>query len=379
MSQTVRLLLENGADVTMNEGAALMAAVTKGHNEVGLQPVPVFDGLTGGTDTVRRAQRGDTETGRALPGSGFLAQPLLLSTFSPAAATQLGFIPYNEVVRLLLENGANDDINAGAALTAACRLRYNNTDMVRLLLENEADVKLNPDAALTAAFASGCIETVKLLLERGVDLRVVNPGAALTIASRNGDCESLHFLLENGVDVNLPAQNLGDHALAAALKENHIDTVRLLLENGVDVDKNAGAALTAACGSWHCNIEIVQLLLKAGATVNINSGAACASRSGNTEMIVGLLLKSGANVNSVNTDSTYGTALAAACEVGRLEIVRLLLANGADVRLNGGTAVTAACGAWNANLGPLKRGADSLNPALELAYTVLLNSIRQGV
>jgi hypothetical protein len=39
--------------------------------QIGLQPVPVFDGLTGGTDgtePVRRGLRGDTETGRVRDG-----------------------------------------------------------------------------------------------------------------------------------------------------------------------------------------------------------------------------------------------------------------------------------------------------------------------
>ncbi|KAI1266477.1 hypothetical protein F5Y18DRAFT_359147 [Xylariaceae sp. FL1019] len=112
-------------------------------------------------------------------------------------------------------------------------------------------------------------------------------------------------------------------------------TVRLLLEI-FHADPNAtgkeyGNALTAA--AYDGTIDIVKMLLDAGANVNSPDGYALqAAAAQGHYVVVEELLRRHADVDALTTreDFTAGTALQAACEASRVDIVRLLLEHGAD-------------------------------------------------
>lgn len=98
---------------------------------------------------------------------------------------------------------------------------------------------------LLAASASGCLITITLFLDRGVDVNSedANGDNALHRASRNGHLPIVQMLLERGALVNAInyARNAsGRHqyrtALHGALDGDHIDIVKLLLEKGADAN-----------------------------------------------------------------------------------------------------------------------------------------------
>ena len=87
-------------------------------------------------------------------------------------------------------------------------------------------------------------------------------GTALTSAAGQGHTETVKALIELGVDVNADD---GSGLMAAAL-EGRTETVKALIEAGADVnakDMNGDTALTWAAGPGHT--EIVEILRQAGA------------------------------------------------------------------------------------------------------------------
>lgn len=101
--------------------------------------------------------------------------------------------------------------------------------------------------------------------------------------------------------------------------------------------KREGTALTEAC--YLGEMSIVQLLLDKGADVNCADGWALqtAAAEGH-DTIIEELLRRGADINACTTNENFpaGTALQAACEAGKLEIVELLLKHNANPDLGAG-------------------------------------------
>lgn len=183
---------------------------------------------------------------------------------------------HREIVRLLLENGADVNARGGRHGTA---LRYASScghrDIVLLLLENGADVNAQDythGTALYSASYNGHRETVRLLIENGANVNAqdVRHSTPLQAASCSGHYETVRLLLEEGADVNARSGKFYT-ALQAASFSGHRETVRLLLEKGADVNARGGrfdTALQAAKRPIWGNKEIVRLLLENGATMD---------------------------------------------------------------------------------------------------------------
>ena len=136
------------------------------------------------------------------------------------------------------------------------------------------------------------------------------------------------------------AQN-GDSArkdglqLISAAEKGDIETVKSLLKKGVYIhsqDKDGRCALVAA--AYNNRLEIVDLLIAAGADVNmkdntLQSAYLISTSDGFTELLK-KTLHAGADVHS--TDSYNGTGLIRAADRGHVEIIRELLKT--DIRLN---------------------------------------------
>ena len=167
------------------------------------------------------------------------------------------------------------------------------------------------------------------------------------------------------------------YSLLIALKEREESIVRLLLDRGANINTvwgEFGTALTMA--AYGREMDLVRLLLDRGADVNMVGGkfgtalAAAAYTYTSAETSVGraarvatrrvektlvrLLLDEGADINIVG--GTFGTALAAAAHGGWLDMVSLLLDRGADVNIVGGEYGTALAAAALAPVSPLCEG-----------------------
>ncbi|KAJ3293897.1 hypothetical protein HK104_004126 [Borealophlyctis nickersoniae] len=199
-------------------------------------------------------------------------------------ATKSGHV---EVVRLLLEFGADVHAGGDAALRAASPRGHH--EVVRLLLENGANVHAKDDSALRGASQRGHFEVVRLLLEHGANVHAKND-CALRQASQNGHLKVVRPLLENGANVHAK----DDSALCQASLKGHLKVVRSLLENGANVHAADDSALRGASQNGH--LEVVRLLLENGANVHAKDDSALCMASHNGHLdVVRLLLENGAD------------------------------------------------------------------------------------
>ncbi|KAJ7291257.1 ankyrin repeat-containing domain protein [Mycena rebaudengoi] len=235
-----------------------------------------------------------------------------------------------EVVQYLLDGGVSPDSGQILDDSPLCAASfYGHRHITELLLEAGANINVDGGlacSALEAASDGGHIDIVHLLLEKGGDIQAGHNGA-LRKASGGGHANVLQVLFEKGANVD--AGHGEDNPLKAASQNGHIDIVHLLFENGADVHIGNDSALRAASESGHT--EVVQVLLRKGANTNVTSGngeSLLITMSTKSYIhprhvdIVRLLLENGADVNAGNNG-----ALQAASKRGYTEIVQLLLKN----------------------------------------------------
>lgn len=105
------------------------------------------------------------------------------------------------------------------------------------LLDQGADVNWisrNSATLVMVAAASGQIDLVRLLLQRGAVIQTEHGGDALVSAAASGSCELVALLLETGATIATEGQ-VGNTALAEAARRGHTPVVQLLLERGASV------------------------------------------------------------------------------------------------------------------------------------------------
>lgn len=170
---------------------------------------------------------------------------------------------------------------------------------------------------------------------------------ALIAAAERGDTPAVARLLQEGASL-LARDGSGRTALVAAAYGNHVEAARLLLQAGASPNVRDTVGRTAfMVAAVYGHLDILRLTLKHGAdvhTLNQYGGTALipAAHYGHVE-VVRELLGTKVNVNHVNR---FGwTALIEAVILGdggrrHTEIVRLLLAHGADAGIADRDGVT---------------------------------------
>jgi pectate lyase len=205
-----------------------------------------------------------------------------------------------------------------------------------------------PTLSLQEAASIGDINTVKSLLDKGVDANSWdNSGGdtALERATEKGHKEVVELLIAHGANINAIRQTLpGGTSLHLAVMSGHKDIVELLIAKGADVNAKNSEGETALDVALDRNQkDIIELLVAKGAEV---SSMHIAAAIGDLAKVRGFLEK-GADVNM--RDAQRKTALHIASANGHKEIVELLLASGADVNAGGYYNKTAAEYAMGAN------------------------------
>jgi uncharacterized protein len=302
--------------------------------------------------------------------------------------TPLGLAALNsntEIVRKLLDAGANANAATSggdtALMTAA---RVGSVDAVTLLLSSGArvDAKTSPrgQTALIWAVTENHADVVKLLVAHGADVNIhtavtmrrgeyvparagfaAGPGilrqralptadggmTPLLFAVRDGNREMMRLLIELGADIN---QTSGNHTspLLIALLNGQVGLATDLLARGANpnaADDYDRAALFAAIELRNANrgtlvfgdnrdpLDLIKLLLDKGAIPNHRT---------NTTPVHGWMQLDASWVNFDGQTPFVRAALS-----GDIEVMRLLLAYGADPHLatkEGTTALMAASG-----------------------------------
>jgi ankyrin repeat protein len=240
---------------------------------------------------------------------------------------------------MLLDRGANVEEHDKYQFTPLHHASKNgHTKAMSLLLDREAKVDSRDQRQtppLHYAAREGHVGAVQCLLNRGADINSKTSAntTALHSAVGNNHIETAKLLIDRGADINAYDHNVGT-ALQLACAVGHAEVVEMLLERQARLEETHSPKLLPAfgCAATMGQIRIMKMLRDAGANIfatdetNFSSlHAACYNGQCST---VELLLDWGL---SMEEQSKYGTALHVAASDGHLEVVKLLVARGANL------------------------------------------------
>jgi ankyrin repeat protein len=212
-----------------------------------------------------------------------------------------------------------DSIHPGLIQHAYCVAAKNNCDWgIQVLLQHGTDINTldgrGESSALTEVVFLGDLEAARTLLNSGANPdgdEQAPDSRPLQVAALRGTTEMVRLLLDRGAELEIE-DSVGLTPLHLASQQNRLDTVRILLSRGAEVEKtglNNFTSLHSAVLGGH--LQMTQLLLEGNADIN--------ARDGN-----------------------YGqTPLMLALRDSNVNILRLLLARGADVQLRDNEGLTA--------------------------------------
>src|SRR5262245_51411784 len=159
---------------------------------------------------------------------------------------------------------------------------------------------------------------------------------ALFAAIRAGDRKTATVLLDDKSLVSNTDKH-GSSPLMHSVRYADADLVRLLIERGADVNAANKEGVTPLM--WAASdVDKVQLLLAKGAKINVSTGLGrtpllmAATYAGNVEVVT-LLLTNGARPNDI--DQFRETALTSAAKRGDAAMAETLITAGADVQAGG--------------------------------------------
>ncbi|MHB9146964.1 MAG: ankyrin repeat domain-containing protein [Candidatus Amoebophilus sp.] len=237
-----------------------------------------------------------------------------------------------ELISLLLDQRA--DINKDKiSKLLYLAIRRSDVEVVNLLLEYGADINSrehNGVSPLHVAVDENRTEVVKLLLEQGVDLNIRNnyQNTPLHWAIRKGYIGVAKLLVQYGADINAQGE-YGASPLHIAAAENQMELVKLFLEQGADIYvKGEYNDLVLHWAAARGNVHITKLLLEHEAYICAKLNWDVFQRSVES---VHCLVEREFAINS--KDDSGDTPLHKAARNGHLEVVEILLEQGANVNV----------------------------------------------
>ena len=178
--------------------------------------------------------------------------------------------------------------------------------------------------ALLCACEAGHFDIARFLVAQGADVNAKGESyfPPILYACNAADFKMVEYLVMNGADAT--------DALSHICKQGSLEMVKYLVGHGADLTKKRNL-LVKACESG--NLELVKYLVGKAAWSWVGKyGNTClmaASSSGNVEMIKYLLKQ---KKDSINEKNEVGiSALGLACNARKIEAIKYLISNGADV------------------------------------------------
>ena len=211
---------------------------------------------------------------------------------------------------------------------------FGNAENMSYLVESEANIDDRESSKGYSAFELAALnnqtDALKILVDFGADLThstMELDEDALCYAIRHKNSEMFEFLLEY-----VEYFNLG-HAVFTAIRENNNEALTVLLQMGVDPNYGCYATNLLGLAVGEKNTEAIEILLKYNADINADVAFSPLLRAidyGYADMVL-LLIENGADVNKKGM-SDERIPVSAAILSGQLEILKILVDNGAQIK-----------------------------------------------
>lgn len=206
------------------------------------------------------------------------------------------------------------------------------------------EIELSADEQRLLQIENSTLEKEKIeeFISSGGNVNMPTPNGKLLLNLAASDYSKGHelvrFLIDHGADISKSDYH-GQNALFYAIKSGNNKTVALLVESGVPIDARDKLGQTPLFyAAAEGDLKVVQLLLELGADIHAHSkfgetallwAAFGASEYHDTNKMVSLLLKSGANPNDMSNSGI--TPLWCSIYRNRFNTAKLLIEHGACI------------------------------------------------
>ena len=317
--------------------------------------------------------------------AGFATATLIMTAAAAAVPQPTGdpavdryqAIRTNDLARLKTLVTTRDEANARGPLGSTPLMDaavVGSIEAMAFLLDKGADANAQNPFGTTALMMSATdAAKVRLLLDRGATANAASKQGrtALFVAAMSEPSAAIvKLLIAKGADVHAK-DAFQNTMLTAAAYGNDLATMRLMLDGGIDVNAAGATGVTPLLGAaYHGNLDAIRLLLSRGARVNAvarlptlfpidapKSGPIAltdvtpllAAASGGSADLIKALLDAGADVNAKDGRGMTPLMLAVATNHQNPDVIRLLIARGADAAAQ--SKAGEAAGDWARKLG----------------------------